>query len=140
MSPVSTYDAIYAIVRQIPSGKVATYGQVAELASLPGQARLVGYALYRVDMQLDDIPWHRVINAKGEVSESPFRHGTDYLQRSLLEQEGIVFSKQGKVSLRQYRWQPEFVSSPYRMVSEAAAGSDDGTNDGSSQSAGISPV
>jgi methylated-DNA-protein-cysteine methyltransferase-like protein len=65
---VSTYDQIYAVVRQIPEGQVATYGQVAELAGLGGKARLVGYALYRVDMRSSDIPWHRVINAKGEIS------------------------------------------------------------------------
>ncbi len=65
---MSTYDQIYAVVRQIPEGQVATYGQVAELAGLGGKARLVGYALYRVDMRSSDIPWHRVINAKGEIS------------------------------------------------------------------------
>lgn len=138
---MSTYDAIYAIVRQIPCGRVATYGQVAELANLPRQARLVGYALYRVDMQADDIPWHRVINAKGEVSESPFRYGTDYLQRSLLEQEGVVFSKQGKVSLRQYRWQPDIaLLSAYRVVASEAEDSDDRLSDDSaSPNPGISP-
>jgi methylated-DNA-protein-cysteine methyltransferase-like protein len=104
---MSTYELIYAVVRQIPSGKVATYGQVAELANLPGQARLVGYALYKVDMRSSDVPWHRVINAKGEISSSPFRHGTEYLQRSLLEQEGIQFSSDNKISLQHYRWQPE---------------------------------
>lgn len=103
----TSYDAIYEVVRLIPKGQVATYGQVADLADLPGQARLVGYALYRVDMKLSDIPWHRVINAKGEVSESPLRYGTDYLQRSLLEQEGIQFSPEGKVNLNKYRWRPE---------------------------------
>ena len=103
----STYEAIYAIVRQIPPGKVATYGQVAQLANLPGQARLVGYALYRVNMAESDVPWQRVINAKGEISESPFCNGTDYLQRSLLEQEGIQFNAAGKINLREYRWQPE---------------------------------
>lgn len=103
----TTYDRIYAVVRQIPPGKVATYGQVAELAGLPRQARLVGYALYRVDMATSDVPWQRVINAKGEVSESPLRHGTDYIQRSLLEDEGIEFSKAGKISLSRYRWQPD---------------------------------
>ncbi len=102
---MSAYEAIYAIVRQIPLGKVATYGQVAVLADLPGQARLVGYALYRVDMQTSDVPWHRVINAKGEISYSPFRQGADYLQRSLLEQEGIPFSPSGKIDLKQYQWQ-----------------------------------
>lgn len=103
---MSTYEAIYAVVQQIPEGKVATYGQVAELANLPRQARLVGYALFRVDTT-SDVPWHRVINAKGEISESPFRQGGDYLQRSRLEQEGIEFSPKGKISLREYRWCPD---------------------------------
>lgn len=103
---MSTYEDIYAIVRQIPNGKVATYGQVAELANLYGKARLVGYALYQVDMRSSDIPWHRVINAKGEISHSPLRYGNDYLQRSLLEQEGIKFSPEGKINLREYLWRP----------------------------------
>lgn len=103
---MSTYEAIYAVVRQIPYGQVATYGQVAELAQLPGQARLVGYALYRVEPAAE-IPWHRVINAKGEVSQSPFRYGSDDLQRSLLEQEGIQFDQRGRISLSQYRWHPD---------------------------------
>lgn len=103
---MSAYDAIYGIVRQIPPGKVATYGQVAELANLAGQARLVGYALYRVTNSLE-VPWHRVINARGEISESPFRHGDDHLQRALLEQEGILFSASGTIDLRQHRWRPE---------------------------------
>ncbi|MFE4107976.1 MGMT family protein [Almyronema epifaneia] len=102
---MSTYDRIYEIVRQIPVGQVATYGQVAELAGLFGKPRLVGYALYRVTSDAD-VPWQRVVNAKGEVSHSPQRQGTDYLQRDLLEAEGIVFSAAGKIDLRQYRWQP----------------------------------
>ncbi|MBW4695299.1 MAG: MGMT family protein [Lyngbya sp. HA4199-MV5] len=101
---MSSYDAIYAIVQQIPYGQVATYGQIAELANLPGRARLVGYALFRVAPEAD-IPWHRVINAKGEISESPVRYGSDYLQRSLLEAEGIQFNAQGRINLRIYRWQ-----------------------------------
>ena len=102
---MTTYDRIYAIVRQIPPGQVATYGQVAELAGLIGKPRLVGYALYRVDMA-DDIPWQRVINAKGEVSHSVLRNGTDYLQRAILEEEGIEFNAKGRVDLKRYRWQP----------------------------------
>jgi methylated-DNA-protein-cysteine methyltransferase-like protein len=103
---MSSYEDIYAIVRQIPKGQVATYGQVADLANLYGKARLVGYALYRVDMRSSNIPWHRVINAKGEISHSPLRQGTDYLQRSLLEEEGIKFTPQGKINLREYLWRP----------------------------------
>lgn len=117
---VSTYDQIYAVVRQIPRGQVATYGQVAELASLYGQARLVGYALYRVD-KMSDIPWHRVINAKGEISESSLRLGSDYLQRSLLEQEGIQFNQAGKINLRDYLWQP---ASPLLDLEVSAQGED----------------
>ena len=103
---MSSYDAIYAVVRQIPKGKVATYGQVAELANLPRQARLVGYALYQVDMKHSDVPWQRVVNAKGEISHSVFRNGTDYAQRSLLEDEGIEFNANGKINLSLYRWMP----------------------------------
>ena len=105
---MSAYNRIYAIVRQIPIGKVATYGQVAELAELYGKARLVGYALYRVDKD-SDIPWHRVINAKGEVSESSLRLGSDHVQRSLLEAEGIQFSPEGKIDLREYLWRPTVI-------------------------------
>ncbi|NHC37136.1 MGMT family protein [Scytonema millei] len=102
---MSTYKTIYNIVRQIPRGKVATYGQIADLANLYGKARLVGYALYRVDKN-SDIPWQRVINAKGEISYSPLRHGADHMQKSLLEQEGIKFNSDGKVNLREYLWHP----------------------------------
>lgn len=103
---MSTYNHIYAIVRQIPKGQVATYGQVAELANLYGKARLVGYALYRLDTGTSQVPWHRVINAKGEISHSPLRHGADYRQRSLLEQEGVKFSAEGKINLREHLWRP----------------------------------
>ncbi len=103
-APQSAYQKIYIVVRQIPVGKVATYGQIADLAGLYGKARLVGYALYQVD-PTSDIPWQRVINAKGEVSYSTAREGADYVQRNLLEQEGISFNSQGKIDLQQYRWQ-----------------------------------
>ena len=103
---MSCYPKIYDVVKQIPTGKVATYGQVAELAGLIGKPRVVGYALYRV-VTSGDVPWHRVINAKGEVSRSALRDGNDDLQQLLLEKEGIVFVK-GKVDLRRYRWQPSF--------------------------------
>ena len=102
----TTYDLIYAIVRKIPYGQVATYGQVAELAGLMGKPRVVGYALYRVT-DADEIPWHRVINAKGEVSRSPHRNGTDDLQQTLLEAEGIEFDADGKLNLNCYRWRAD---------------------------------
>ncbi|MGK7943905.1 MAG: MGMT family protein [Microcystaceae cyanobacterium] len=104
---MNTYHKIYQIVCQIPAGKVATYGQIANLAQLSNKARLVGYALYRVDRQSSEIPWHRVVNSKGTISYSSLRNGTDYLQRSLLEQEGIIFDTKGKINLHQYQWKTE---------------------------------
>jgi methylated-DNA-protein-cysteine methyltransferase related protein len=105
---MSAYEKIYAVVRRIPAGKVATYGQVAGLAGLSGKARLVGYALYKVQIA-DDIPWQRVVNAKGEVSYAVSRNGADHVQRNLLEQEGIEFNEQGKIDLQVNRW-PEFLA------------------------------
>ena len=111
--PSPTYQRIYQVVRLIPAGKVATYGQVAELAGLFGKPRVVGYALYRVAPD-DDVPWQRVINAKGEISTSAFRDGNDDLQRILLEEEGIEFEK-NKVDFGKYRWQP-----PRELIDELA--------------------
>ena len=102
---MSNYDRIYTTVRNIPYGKVATYGQIADLTGLYGKARLVGYALFKVQIA-DNIPWHRVINSKGEISYSFKRQGGDYLQKVLLEEEGIEFKPNGKIDLRLYRWQP----------------------------------
>ena len=113
---MSRYDLIYRTVRKIPVGKVATYGQIADISGLYGKARLVGYALFQVDLA-DDIPWHRVINAKGEISYSLKRQGGDYLQKVLLEEEGIEFKKNGKIDLNKYRWQPEI--SAYTLDEES---------------------
>lgn len=99
----SSYDKIYTIIKKIPYGHVATYGQIAKLAGIPGQARQVGYALSALND--NDIPWHRVINARGEISG---RSNPDYenLQRILLEAEDIEFNPGGSVSLAQYQWKP----------------------------------
>jgi methylated-DNA-protein-cysteine methyltransferase related protein len=101
----SKYQIIYDVVRKIPVGKVLTYGQVAELAGLYGKARLAGYALFRMELE-SDIPWQRVVNAKGEISYSEARCGGDYLQKALLEQEGIKFKANNCIDLKKYRWQP----------------------------------
>ena len=96
--------AIYAAVAGIPSGRVATYGQVAALAGLPGQARQVGYALAAIPESLE-LPWHRVINARGQVSARK-RTLLHRLQRQLLEGEGIEFQA-GRVDLGRFRWDPD---------------------------------
>lgn len=92
------------MVRRIPEGRVATYGQVAALAGFPGHARQVGYALH--DLPADtDVPWQRVINARGEVSPRA-APGSEGYQRHLLEEEGVVFDAAGRVDLRRFRWEP----------------------------------
>lgn len=96
-----TYRRIYQVVRRIPRGRVATYGQVARLAGLPGHARLVGYALHALDDP--SIPWQRVINARGEVSPRSWE-GPEELQRELLEDEGVEFDARGRVPFVRYRW------------------------------------
>jgi methylated-DNA-protein-cysteine methyltransferase related protein len=96
-------EAICAVVRRIPLGWVATYGQVAAMAGLPRRARLVGRVLQRLD-PVTKIPWHRVVNAKGEVSYSLSRNGGDALQRRLLEKEGIRFDNRNRLDLERCRW------------------------------------
>ena len=95
--------AICAVIRRIPKGWVATYGQVAALAGLPRRARLVGRVLQDLD-PASDIPWHRVVNAKGEVSCSPARNGGDVLQQHLLEKEGVQFDDRNRFNLERFRW------------------------------------
>ena len=96
-------DRIYSVVRLIPRGRVATYGQVAELAALAGQPRLVGYALSALDDE-STVPWHRVVNAQGKISLRSSGSGYDLNQRLRLEREGIVFDAGDKISLATYRW------------------------------------
>lgn len=91
-------------MRRIPRGRVATYGQVARLAGLGGQPRLVGYALAALP---DDsrVPWHRVVNAQGRVSPRA-EPGADALQRALLERERVRFDARGRIDLARHGWKP----------------------------------
>jgi methylated-DNA-protein-cysteine methyltransferase related protein len=96
------YERIWSVVRRIPRGKVATYGQIAELAGMEGHARQVGYAMHALPAK-SNVPWHRVINSRGEVS--PRTSGDSHeLQRMLLEAEGVVFDLRGRCELKRYRW------------------------------------
>ena len=97
-------ERIYAVVRRIPRGRVASYGQVAQLAGLPGHARQVGYALHALP-EGSGVPWHRVINAQGRVSPRS-EPGWDGLQRQLLEREGVHFDASGRTTLARYQWRP----------------------------------
>ena len=98
------HEAIRDAVRAIPPGRVASYGQVADAAGLPGRARLVGKVLSTLHVD-DTVPWQRVINAAGRIS---FPEGSEAreLQRSLLEDEGVQFER-GRLRDRSRWWNPE---------------------------------
>ena len=104
----NSYQRIYAVVRRIPEGRVATYGQVASLAGLAGHARQVGYALHALP-EGTAIPWHRVVNASGGISLRSMP-GSELVQRGLLEREGIRLDPRGRVPLGQVRWMPRLKS------------------------------
>jgi methylated-DNA-protein-cysteine methyltransferase-like protein len=93
------------VVKSIPSGFVATYGQVARLAGLPGHARQVGYALSAL-ADKSAIPWHRVVNAQGRISPRSDGSPADMIQRLRLEGEGIHFDEGGRISLQRFQWRP----------------------------------
>jgi methylated-DNA-protein-cysteine methyltransferase related protein len=99
---VTRYELIWSVVRKIPRGRVATYGQIAELAGLEGHARQVGYALHNLP-ERSNVPWHRVINSRGEISP---RSGGDSheLQRHLLAAEGVELDLRGRVDLALFGW------------------------------------
>jgi methylated-DNA-protein-cysteine methyltransferase-like protein len=96
------YELIWSWVRKVPRGRVATYGQIAVLAGLEGHARQVGYALHNLP-ERSNVPWHRVVNAKGEIS--PRSAGDSHeLQRMLLEAEGVELDLRGRIDLKRFGW------------------------------------
>lgn len=98
---MTVYQRIYRIIRRVPRGRVATYGQIAELAKASGP-RQVGYALHALP-EKHNVPWHRIINARGMISlESGIGGGN--LQRALLELEKVVFDAKGRVDMKRYQW------------------------------------
>ena len=97
---MTVFETIYEVVKTIPKGKVATYGQVAMLAGNPRWARVVGYALH-VNPQPGVIPCHRVVNREGRVAPA-FAFGGEDVQRQLLEAEGVTFEADGRVDLGKY--------------------------------------
>ena len=101
---MSVYQRIYEIVRGIPRGKVATYGQIAKIVGRC-TPRMVGYAMAALP-QGADVPWHRVVNHKGEVSPRADGFGHD-VQRALLEAEGVNFSPSGRIDLKTRQWNSE---------------------------------
>lgn len=103
---MSVYSRIYDVVRRIRTGRVATYGQVALTAGLPGHARQVGYAMAALRDE-SDVPWHRVVNARGEVSRRAGGTAFERIQRVLLEAEGVAFDARGRIDLERFGWDPD---------------------------------
>jgi methylated-DNA-protein-cysteine methyltransferase related protein len=95
-------NSIYHIVRQIPSGRVATYGQIAAMAGFPRHSRFVGRALANAPTSMN-IPWHRVVNAQGKISIRGM-DGSDDFQLILLEEEGIEFGLNKRISMKRFQW------------------------------------
>jgi methylated-DNA-protein-cysteine methyltransferase-like protein len=101
MTPTSdhTYARIWRVVARIPRGKVTSYGTIARLSGFPTQPRMAGYALHGLPDGID-IPWHRVVNARGQIS-LPGERGA--LQKELLEREGVMFSR-NTIDMKRYGW------------------------------------
>jgi methylated-DNA-protein-cysteine methyltransferase related protein len=105
---VLRYERFYRVVRRIPRGRVATYGQVAALAGMPRAARLAGYALSALRGTAHDVPWQRVLGARGRgfagISlKDPMGAG---VQRDLLQREGVLLDGRGRVELGRFGWRP----------------------------------
>ena len=110
------YDLIYNIVRQVPPGRVASYGQVARIAGRCS-AQMVGFALaalgtYNTRDGFADVPWQRIVNAQGKISPHGFGMG-GHVQRQLLEEEGIEFDTSGVIDLERFGWDG-ILSTPVR--------------------------
>lgn len=99
---MNTFDKIYSVVKQIPKGKVASYGTVAAMAGNPRWSRVVGYALH-VNPEPGTIPCHRVVTRNGEVSKA-FAFGGENMQKLLLGEEGIEFLEDGRIDMKKYAW------------------------------------
>jgi methylated-DNA-protein-cysteine methyltransferase-like protein len=102
-SASSSYERIYTAVRKVPRGRVTTYGAIARLSGIAGQARLVGYALSALPSG-SSVPWHRVINAQGKLSLERSASGAGITQRLRLEREGVRVDAAGRVPLDRYGW------------------------------------
>lgn len=98
------WEPVYRVVRRIPRGRVASYGQIAAIAGMPRAARQVGYALHALEAG-SAVPWHRVVNARGEIPERG-PDGIVSMQRARLEAEGVEISAGGRIDLARFGWRP----------------------------------
>lgn len=106
------YEKIWKTVCMIPAGKVACYGQIADLAGLPGRARLVGKSLGFVPEKLD-VPWYRVLRSSGQIA---FPQGSEQAARQtgMLQEEGVVVFN-NRVKLKEFQWQPDLAEMLFKL-------------------------
>ncbi len=98
------FEEIYAALRKVPAGYVVTYGQIARAVGSPGAARTVGWALRALcSAPQNDVPWHRVVNAKGEIRTGQDEANNVPLQRLMLEEEGVEFIG-NHVDMARFQW------------------------------------
>jgi methylated-DNA-protein-cysteine methyltransferase-like protein len=104
MTEPKLYDVIYDTVRMIPRGKVASYGQISRIVGRCS-AQMIGFALAALGKQTNaaDVPWQRVVNAKGKISPHGYGFGTN-MQRVLLEEEGVHFNLDHELDFSVYGW------------------------------------
>jgi len=103
MMTIGFFERVYWLVRQVPPGKVTSYGAIACMLGHPRAARTVGWALHSLPSGGGGVPWWRVINSRGRISTSCREHSAD-LQRALLEAEGIEFDEHGYVDWECFGW------------------------------------
>ncbi|MBK7947651.1 MAG: methylated-DNA--[protein]-cysteine S-methyltransferase [Deltaproteobacteria bacterium] len=118
---MSGWEPVYRAVRRIPAGRVASYGQVAAQAGMPRAARQVGYALHALAVD-SAVPWHRVVNAAGRISERGGATEVARLQRARLEAEGVAFDARGGIDLERFGWRPRAPRSVERPAPRAPDG------------------
>ena len=106
---ISFDSSVWDAVSRIPHGRLATYGQIADLIGAYGCARQVGWALRRLKLPTE-VPWHRVVNAQGRISMSLSREGSDWIQRELLLAEGVPVDEEGRLPLKERLWRPDAMS------------------------------
>ncbi len=103
---IGFFAQVYHLVRQIPTGRVASYGTIARMLGRPGAARMVGWALHSLPEQ-SNVPWHRVLNHRGQIAFDPQSNAANFnLQRALLEAEGVELDSQGCVDWERFGWPP----------------------------------
>lgn len=98
------FQQVWRLVSLIPEGRVASYGQIATMLGNPRAARTVGWAMHSCPAELD-LPWHRVINSRGEISLNA-EYACGKLQLQLLEAEGIHIGNNGVIDIQKYGWRP----------------------------------